>query len=50
MGTDPIWGITSIKLLFVNDIKMKFSVIMVIFHISIGIIMKGTNAVYFNKP
>lgn len=29
---------------------MKISVIMAIFHMSIGIIMKGTNAVYFNKP
>lgn len=29
---------------------MKISVIMAIFHMSIGIIMKGTNAVYFKKP
>jgi len=28
---------------------MKVSVIMAIFHMSIGIIMKGTNAVYFGK-
>lgn len=50
MGVDPIWGITNNKLQFVNVIKMKVSVIMAIFHMSIGIIMKGTNAVYFNKP
>lgn len=28
---------------------MKISVIMAIFHMSIGIIMKGTNAVYFKQ-
>lgn len=50
MGVDPIWGITSNKLQFINGIKMKVSVIMAIFHMSIGIIMKGTNSVYFNKP
>lgn len=46
-GVDPIWGITNNKLQFINVIKMKISVIMAIFHMSIGIIMKGTNAVYF---
>jgi V-type H+-transporting ATPase subunit a len=49
MGVDPIWGITSNKLSFVNVIKMKVSVIMAIFHMSIGIIMKGTNSVYFGR-
>jgi vacuolar-type H+-ATPase subunit I/STV1 len=49
MGIDPIWGITSNKLQFVNVIKMKVSVIMAIFHMSIGIIMKGTNSVYFGR-
>jgi V-type H+-transporting ATPase subunit a len=49
MGVDPIWGITSNKLAFVNVIKMKISVIMAIFHMSIGIIMKGTNSVYFGR-
>jgi V-type H+-transporting ATPase subunit a len=49
MGIDPIWGITSNKLAFVNVIKMKISVIMAIFHMSIGIIMKGTNSVYFGR-
>jgi vacuolar-type H+-ATPase subunit I/STV1 len=49
MGIDPIWGITSNKLAFVNVIKMKVSVIMAIFNMSIGIIMKGTNSVYFGR-
>lgn len=46
MGMDPIWGITSNKLQFQNGVKMKISVIMGIFHMTIGIIMKGTNAVH----
>jgi len=45
-GIDPIWGITSNKLSFQNGVKMKISVIMGIFHMTIGILMKGTNAVY----
>lgn len=49
-GIDPIWGVTNNKLQFINVIKMKISVIMAIFHMSIGIIMKGTNAVYFKRP
>lgn len=49
-GLDPIWGVTNNKLQFINVIKMKISVIMAIFHMSIGIIMKGTNAVYFKDP
>ena len=46
MGMDPIWGITSNKLQFQNGVKMKISVIMGIFHMTIGIVMKGTNAVF----
>lgn len=46
MGMDPIWGITSNKLQFQNGVKMKISVIMGIFHMTIGIIMKGTNAAF----
>lgn len=47
MGTDPIWGIASNKLTFVNGIKMKLSVIFGVLHMTMGIIHKGTNTVYF---
>ena len=47
MGTDPIWGIASNKLTYVNGIKMKLSVIFGVLHMTMGIIHKGTNAVYF---
>ena len=44
---DPIWSITNNRLTFVNSVKMKMSVIFGIFHMTIGIILKGTNTLYF---
>lgn len=49
MGQDPVWGITSNKLNFANGVKMKLGVIMAVFHMSIGIIQKGTNSIYFKR-
>jgi V-type H+-transporting ATPase subunit a len=49
MGQDPIWALTSNKLSYVNNIKMKLSVIMGVLHMSIGILIKGTNAIYFGR-
>ena len=49
MGQDPVWGLTSNKLNFANGVKMKLGVIMAVLHMSIGIIQKGTNSIYFNK-
>jgi V-type H+-transporting ATPase subunit a len=46
-GQDPVWGLTSNKLTFVNGVKMKMSVIFGIIHMSLGIIMKGTNNIFF---
>lgn len=46
MGVDPVWGLATAKLNFTNGIKMKLSVIMGIIHMTIGIIMKGTNACF----
>ena len=47
MGTDPAWGIAQNKLTFINGIKMKLSVIYGVLHMTIGIIHKGTNTIYF---
>jgi V-type H+-transporting ATPase subunit a len=44
---DPIWSITNNRLTFVNSVKMKMSVIFGIFHMTIGIILKGSNTLYF---
>jgi V-type H+-transporting ATPase subunit a len=44
---DPIWSLTNNKLTFVNSVKMKMSVIFGIFHMTLGILIKGTNTIYF---
>lgn len=49
MGQDSIWGITRNKINLTNSIKMKLAVIMGILHMSIGIVMKGTNTIYFGR-
>jgi len=46
MGQDPVWGLASNKLTLINNIKMKMSVIFGVVHMSMGIFIKGTNAVY----
>jgi V-type H+-transporting ATPase subunit a len=46
-GFDPVWNLSTSKLMFQNNVKMKLSVIIGVIHMSIGIIAKGTNAVYF---
>jgi V-type H+-transporting ATPase subunit a len=46
MGVDPVWGLSNQKLTFANNIKMKLSVIMGIVHMTIGVMMKGTNALF----
>lgn len=48
-GVDPAWRISSNELLFANSMKMKMSVILGIFHMTFGIILKGMNAVYFRS-
>lgn len=48
-GQDPAWSLTSNKLNFVNNVKMKMAVIMGVIHMSLGVFIKGTNAVYFRK-
>lgn len=46
MGVDPVWGVSTAKLTFSNNIKMKLSVIMGIVHMTIGVLIKGTNAIF----
>ena len=45
-GLDPAWYITTNELMFVNSLKMKFSVIFGVFQMTLGIIMKGLNALF----
>lgn len=47
---DPIWYAATNELQFVNSFKMKFSVIIGVIHMTLGVIQKGLNAIYFKKP
>ena len=46
---DPIWSLSNNRLTFVNSIKMKMSVIFGVFHMTIGILIKGLNTNYFGQ-
>lgn len=46
IGLDPVWSFSENELTLVNNIKMKLSVIFGVFHMSIGIVMKGTNMIF----
>jgi len=45
-GIDPTWYLDENSLTFVNVIKMKTSVIVGVFHMTMAICVKGTNAVH----
>ena len=49
-GMDPTWYLDLNKILVVqNSMKMKISVIIAVMHMSMGICVKGLNALYFNQ-
>ena len=45
-GLDPVWTISTNELMFVNSFKMKFSVIFGVFQMTLGIVLKGLNALH----
>lgn len=48
-GLDPVWGRAKQNLQFVNSLKMKVSVIIAILHMTVGVIIKAFNSLYFKK-
>jgi V-type H+-transporting ATPase subunit a len=48
-GVDPAWHISENELLFFNSMKMKMSVILGIIQMTLGICLKGINAIYFHS-
>ena len=47
-GIDPKWYISKNQLAFFNSLKMKLSVIVGVAHMTLGIILRGLNNIYFN--
>jgi V-type H+-transporting ATPase subunit a len=50
IGIDPRWAQSDMLLSYTNNFKMKLAVILAILQMSMGIIMKGLNSLYFKKP
>lgn len=50
IGIDPAWYIADNELQFINNLKMKMSVIFGVAQMSLGIFMKAFNAVHFRQP
>ena len=48
-GADPAWHIAKNELLFFNSMKMKMSIVLGIIQMTMGIVLKGVNALYFNS-
>lgn len=42
-GIDPIWQISNNKIPFMNSLKMKFSIILAVFHMGFGIVLSFLN-------
>lgn len=48
-GVDPAWFLAEGYLEFIDNVKMKTSVIIAVVHMSLGIVIKGTNACHFSN-
>lgn len=48
-GMDPKWQISMNELSFHNSVKMKLSVILGVFHMLFGIVLKGINCIHFKN-
>lgn len=48
-GVDPAWYLSPVLLTFTNNIKMKLAVIIGVAHMSMGVVVKGLNSVYFGN-
>lgn len=49
LGADPAWKISGNELLFFNSMKMKMSVVLGITQMTLGIVLRGTNSLFFNN-
>ena len=49
ISVDPAWYAANNELQFINSFKMKISVIIGVTQMTLGVILKGLNALYYNK-
>ncbi|KAF6333423.1 hypothetical protein mRhiFer1_008181 [Rhinolophus ferrumequinum] len=49
LGIDPIWNLATNRLTFLNSFKMKMSVILVIIHMTFGVVLGIFNRLHFRK-
>ena len=49
VGIDPVWAVAENNLNYVNSLKMKISVIIAVVHMTLGVFVKASNALYFGK-
>ncbi|ADM12309.1 V-type ATP synthase [Encephalitozoon intestinalis ATCC 50506] len=49
-GVDHMWHHSKNEMIFLNSMKMKMSIIIGFFHMSLGIVISFLNAMYFNEP
>jgi V-type H+-transporting ATPase subunit a len=49
IGLDPVWSVSDNYLNYINSLKMKISVIIGVTHMTLGVFIKATNALYFKK-
>lgn len=49
VGVDPIWAVASNTLNYTNSLKMKLSVIIAVVHMTLGVFIKASNALYYKK-
>lgn len=48
-GVDPVWSVATNSLNFIDSLKMKVSVIIGVFHMTVGVLLKGSNSLYFRS-
>uniref|UniRef100_A0A0R3SN99 V-type proton ATPase subunit a n=1 Tax=Hymenolepis diminuta TaxID=6216 RepID=A0A0R3SN99_HYMDI len=48
-GIDAIWRISNNKIPFMNSLKMKISIIIAVFHMGFGVVLKFLNNKFYNQ-
>ncbi|XP_050293276.1 V-type proton ATPase 116 kDa subunit a 1-like [Anthonomus grandis grandis] len=50
MGLDPAWQDADNKIIFLNSLKMKLSIIIGVIHMIFGVVLSVVNFMHFKKP